>query len=405
MYLLVGLLVRDRYLRLVPMSLVLWAPLYLYWSRTFMIESTAQFLSLAFLWSFWLALRTRRHASFVLALLFGVLAGLTKVTTFVVYLIPAAAMTGSRLWWMVRSRAPWSRVARGVLTSALLVGLPIAATMEWTAYADAVKRRNPFAEGYTSKALSGWTFGTWEQRTSHEAWDQIAEHSCIAKNLGGIVLRNLSTEAFLLAGAVAIAVLYHRVRRWQILLLFASFFAGPLLFTNLYMRHDYYHYATSLFAVGALGIAFVALWESASVAVRFVSVALLPYALMTFLSDYERKYLPYQLDDNRPYRALATAVSSHTTDKDVLLVYNGDWDSTIPYIVGRRSLHDTLALPLDSGAVQRELAELAASEYRIGAMLVTSTFDGAFIRARVEKFGFRAEPTFEGGGLRLYTVR
>lgn len=74
--------------------LLLTSPLYLFWSRTCMIESIALFLSLAYLYFGSLYLLGSRSISIIFfASTFGVLAAITKITTFFGFSIVLAMLT------------------------------------------------------------------------------------------------------------------------------------------------------------------------------------------------------------------------------------------------------------------------------------------------------------------------
>ena len=56
---------------------------------------------------------------------------------------------------------------------------------------------------------------------------------------------------------VALTVLLGTAARQRVGVLLLCFLAGPLVFSNLYLLHDYYFYATGVFLLAAAVIAFV----------------------------------------------------------------------------------------------------------------------------------------------------
>ena len=88
-YLLLGRLGLAPSRRLVALCLVLASPVYLFYSRTVLIESTALCLSVWFLWGYWAALAQRSRLGGAVALICGGLAAMVKLTTFAVFLPPA----------------------------------------------------------------------------------------------------------------------------------------------------------------------------------------------------------------------------------------------------------------------------------------------------------------------------
>jgi hypothetical protein len=116
------------------LGLVLTCPVYLFFSRTFLIESTAFCLAAWFLYFFHAGLEPRRWFVLAGATACGALVGLTKVTTFAVFLTPAAVL----LVHQVRQAGATWRPLLGWAATAVLPGL--VAALWWVAYTDQIKR-------------------------------------------------------------------------------------------------------------------------------------------------------------------------------------------------------------------------------------------------------------------------
>jgi 4-amino-4-deoxy-L-arabinose transferase-like glycosyltransferase len=101
----------SRHLGLLLCGLVLLSPHYVFWSRTFMIESTALFFSVAFLAATVSHVRSPAGWSGVAMVVTATLAGLVKVTTFV----PFAMAGGLAVLWDLRTRAHWTDARRWAL--------------------------------------------------------------------------------------------------------------------------------------------------------------------------------------------------------------------------------------------------------------------------------------------------
>jgi hypothetical protein len=93
-YVILSYLQVARAFRWLFLSLFLASPLYLFWARTFMIESTALFFSLAYLACIAVYFRYKSPIIALLACLFGIAASLTKVTTMAGFLILACVWIG-----------------------------------------------------------------------------------------------------------------------------------------------------------------------------------------------------------------------------------------------------------------------------------------------------------------------
>ena len=104
----------PRELRLVVLAVVALNPFYLFWSRCVLIESTALFCSMAFLAAGGGYLFAPRPWKLAACLAWGVLAGLTKITTFVPYGLATllwrcigSPSRGPRFGWGCAGRRPW----------------------------------------------------------------------------------------------------------------------------------------------------------------------------------------------------------------------------------------------------------------------------------------------------------
>jgi hypothetical protein len=97
-WLLLGRLGLGRSRRLVVLGMVVTCPLYVFYARAFLIETMALMFSLWFLHAFVTAVERRSWGWLVVANVAGVGAGLVKVTTFMLYLMPAGIWAATWLW-------------------------------------------------------------------------------------------------------------------------------------------------------------------------------------------------------------------------------------------------------------------------------------------------------------------
>jgi hypothetical protein len=227
--------------RLIGLALLLVSPFYVFWSRAFLIESTALFLTLAYLAAAWSFLDRPRTVLFLLALALGVLAATVKITTCTAAWLALGLLLPGILWSAERR---W----RGLLWLAL-IGVPFAAGVLWTHYADGLKEQNPFARHLTSTALREWNFGTWKTRGEWLTWGCVFGQSWV-----------LARQNILLVGSVLLASLAGR-RFKSVAGCVFIYLALPLVFTNLYRMHEYYAYASMVFQVGAVAVTAIGLSE------------------------------------------------------------------------------------------------------------------------------------------------
>jgi len=135
----------ERVNRLIFLTLTIVSPQYIFWSRTFMIESTALFFSMAYLYFIIRYIRTKKVVDAGLGGLCGVLGALVKVTTF-----PAFALVGSALYIhtvyreYVSTQRPKLRnlLLPHLVPTLCFACLPILVTSVWVRYTDQVRAFN-----------------------------------------------------------------------------------------------------------------------------------------------------------------------------------------------------------------------------------------------------------------------
>jgi hypothetical protein len=340
--------------------LALWlcSPIYLFWARTFMIESTALFFSLCCLALALEYLHRPRGVIAVVGALFGVLAGLVKITTLYGFALAAAcAWLASRPLHRDEMRN-W-RIKPGTWVFILSFGLlPIAAALAWTQHADGVKALNVSAGAFlTSDALRNWNFGFLEQRSP--------------ANIFMLCWRSLSESLGSVNGAVAAMLASLLLGRAVLLpVLGGLLFLIPVLtFTHLHQHHNYYQYAVSLFLIFWVGVALVRMLERTLVW-QLVAVALASWIVFAQMQTDWRELNNIQA---RNPMEVAEAAKALTQPNEVLVITGAEWSSVIPYYSQRRALMDYFLGPLWEGE-RAETAMKALSAYPLGAAVFCGNF-------------------------------
>ena len=198
-------------------------PFYIFWSRTFMIETTALLFSLCWLAGFVQFGRSPSITLWLAALVFGILAALTKSTTFLGIGPVAGALflTEAFTWWRKdRTRRRFlNLLARGALCL-----IPLATCYAWTEASDLFKSANPFGLYLDSTALLQWNFGTLAQRFM----------------LGGTIIVSLVNAfgyvGFLVPLLIWMGLINNRYRT-IIVGAIAAYLSAFLIFTNLHIVH------------------------------------------------------------------------------------------------------------------------------------------------------------------------
>ena len=208
----------DKILSLIPIIFLLVCPQYIFWSRTFMIEATALFFCVG---HFYYLLKLKQEISFrtmALCLFFGVLGSLTKITTYIVVMVPAGVYLLGIVISEIRSR---NINIKFWVTLIFPVFISLATAISWTIYADHLKNLNPLAKGiFVSSNLTKWNFGTIQQRLSLGNWIRIASWS-VQYGIGSL---------YVLMLLPLWGVLTSRKDRLFISLSLLGFLSGPLIF-------------------------------------------------------------------------------------------------------------------------------------------------------------------------------
>jgi hypothetical protein len=347
----------------VPLMLFTISPFYIFWSRTFMIESTALFFSMAYLAAAVEAAKSGLRWVVVIAVVLGVMAALVKVTTFLGYFAIVAAVLGVWEW------RNWSRdhdiaaLRSGVVRLGAMVLLPFAAAVVWVRFADAVKSENPLAAAYLTSHIShswSWNYGTVDQKVSGFVWGVIVGRFP--------ELVGLPQLAWLLLGAALAVTLVHR-RRWrETMACLAAYFLAPAVFTNLHFVHDYYANANGIFLITAIGFAIVGLLEDTHSRRAGVIVAIV--AFITAILGHAALYLPRQMTNSGEILEAAEYIRSATAEDSAIICLGNDWSPLVSYYARRRALN----LPMDNeGKMPRELVAAAFERIKgenIGALVL-----------------------------------
>ncbi|MDB5415465.1 MAG: hypothetical protein JWR10_3800 [Rubritepida sp.] len=308
-------------------ALLLASPLYLFWGRTFMIESCAWFFALLWLAFFVRFLQSGRVAPALVAILAGCLAILAKATTF-----PGFALVGGLigLWygWQWLREAGLVRLMRRVALAGAAMFLPFVVGLAWVSFSDAAKSENPFGRLLTSAALGGWNYGTMAQRFSAPLWQTA-------------VAGRMLPDIFGVLGAMTLVLLLGAVFRPRGLLAVGicllGFLVPILVFTNLHIVHNYYQYANGAFLLVALAIALGSLPR-----MRFGSVvagALLVVVVGSQAAQFRRQNVPWMSlgsYGNGPQQ-IGLMARANTPEDGSLLIFGEDWSSTVAYYSRRRS--------------------------------------------------------------------
>ncbi|WP_375414826.1 ArnT family glycosyltransferase [uncultured Bradyrhizobium sp.] len=298
-------------------------PFYTYWSRTFMIETTALLFSLCWLAGFIRGRTNPTPLQWIATLGCGCLAVLTKSTTFLSIGPIAGAVYLFDAWIGLRGDRSAISGYR-LFKQGLLCLFPLLIGAAWVAVSDHLKAANAYGLQLSSGALTAWNFGTLAQR--------FALKDTISRSLK----ETFGYIGFVLPVLMVLCFIGSRYRT-AILFAVAGYLSAFLVFTNLHIVHTYYQSSNAIFACVAAGLAVASLsdkgWSKTALAVLFCIVA-------SQLHYFHEFYWNAVANDNinSPPVLIALAAKEATKPEESLLVIGGDWSSVIPFYSERKSL-------------------------------------------------------------------
>jgi hypothetical protein len=319
-------------------ALLLSSPLYLYWGRSFMMETTAVFLTAAGIACYLdlrePPLRWRAVLGFVV---FMALAMLQKVTTALPVLgVLAIVQAVSWIGGFVRERRlPPPGPALAIVVA---FAVPVALGLAWTIYADQVKQLNLFGQSLTSSALSAWNWGVPADRLDAALYRDVLWSRLFVRNLGGV----LGVAVLVAALAMRRAAPVRRVA-WVALVLGVL---PLLLFSPLHLHHDYYQSGNLVFLLFALAVALGDLVPARLASTRWDGrpvVAVLALALVASNLYWFRTLMwpdaAYEFTTaNSRDMAIGVVLAKALPPDGQFVAFGNDWSSTFAYVSGRKSL-------------------------------------------------------------------
>ncbi|MDR3113107.1 MAG: glycosyltransferase family 39 protein [Endomicrobium sp.] len=311
-------------------------PFGIYWSSTSSIEFAADFFSLGYVYFFTLFLDKPAKENFKVffaALLFGTFGYLTKITTIFPYCIFLAFIIVERF-----RKTKFSQLSVYIQILAL-IAVPLIIGIVWTKWTDHIKIISGIS-ALSSQNLQQWNFGTLHQKLSFENWRFIYDSM---KKMG-------INPAVFCAVLLFIPIFLKRKEEFlrALIAIFCSM-AAFLVFFNLYYVHDYYYCAILPFLcmfggyvlyylISQIQSFFNAESVKKTIAI-FCSLALLsiflyndPYIKKTFKdAQYFKEYKGKLL-------TLTGYIKTHSRKSDLIMVFDNDWNSEIPYNAQRKAV-------------------------------------------------------------------
>jgi uncharacterized membrane protein len=323
---------KHRYYPLFILCFILLDPIYIFWSRTFMIESAALFFCALYAQQALAFLYGRKYRNLIGAILVGVIAAMVKITT----LIPFVLFTMSfYLWHLWQAYRTEQKIKFSELIwMGLMTAIPVGVFKVWLSFSEALKKGSTYAYELTSaEKLGHWNYGTIGQKLSPMVWAKILFNSGVHNYI-------IPTALFYLFSAVVLYLLFRKnllYNRYVLLALF-FYFAAPALLTNLHFVHTYYTYSNSVFLCAAVGLSALSLLLSGRQRFRQLGVAFTAATLVFFLTSYLYVYHGKQVQPDTQLLPACTYVKQHTAKDEVIMVYGNDWGAEYAYYSERKTV-------------------------------------------------------------------
>ena len=338
-----GLTSEQSSFALVP---VLLCPIYIFYSRAFLIETMALMFSIWFAVAYVETVKRRSWLGFIIVAISGALAGAIKVTTLILFLIPCAIWSAAILI-RARRRQDWSDARRILSWGMGSVILPGLATVGWTQYADGVKSGHPQGSVLMSGSMNQFNFGygVFDVRFSAETWRSI--HQIINEGIISPWILGL----FLILGSI-----WSGQWRRAALAAFGLFIIAPVIFPLLYAWHDYYFVASSAFLMLAIGFVLAGLSEKKWG--TYAAVALVGVIGWSQWETYRNHYHPLQSAVGRNGPKISFTIRELTEAENSIVIVGDDWNSMIPYYAQRKALMIRRTFENDLPLIKRCLVNL-----------------------------------------------
>lgn len=322
---------------LIFIPLYLTSPLYLYWGRTFMIETTALFLSLMSI-SLYFNILKEKYSLINIATFIAVsgLAILQKSTTALpVFLMIIIYQTFNSIYISKGIKALFFN--KNYYKNILICIAPILIGFLWTTYADNVKINNEFGQQLTSYAVSNFIFGNFWQRLSLELFEEVLWNRIFDQNLNGIF-----GLLFILYALISKEI-NNRIK-YVIIFLLGIGIIPLFIFTNLHIVHTYYQAGNVIYLILALSISIYYAFTTFKISPKSKNILLISFIIIVIVKNYytfNKIYFPTVktvfTNETSNEMAVANVIKSQVLEDKYFISYGNDWSSVYPYFSERKS--------------------------------------------------------------------
>jgi hypothetical protein len=339
-------------------------PLYVYWGRTFMIETTALFFSIAAI-KYFIEIITKGFSlrCFLFYIFFISLSILQKSTTGLpVLLILSIAFILTEL--KISSSIKDFIFSKRLFFIFIYFVIPLAIGMAWLVYTDQVKSLNSLGTQLTSNALSKWNWGSIQQKLSADLYINVIWNRIFVKNLAGMLGASILVLSFFSKP--------NTKAKYIVIYSCALGLVPFFLFTNLHIVHDYYQCANLIFLIYAIAVAIGGIFAPA-----LGDQILIPTLTLFFISNYITLSSGYLLVIKTKYTkenrdlAIGEILKRELSKDKQFIAFGNDWSSSLAYISQRKSFTVPMFYKNYAGIVNHP--ENFIDNNRLGAIVVCPT--------------------------------
>ncbi len=393
-FLLFARLGMTRSRRLFSLALILTCPVYIFYSRAFLMESMELMCCAWFLVGFVRTMDERSWSWLAATIVAGTGAALIKSITLAVWLMPAAGYGAWCLWCDWRQRRGWRVALQTVLWGLGCVVVALGALHWWIALTDPIKAAHASAWIFTSKNLSvgNWGLLNFNARFSPKTWSILLarwQEALMSPWLIGV-------------GLVAGLVAFPRYR-WPVLGLAAVFFLAQLMFPFAYAYQDYYYYACAVFLLAAFALILQGLLDSRLP--RWTCWLILAVPFVAQIHNYWQGYRQSQMVISNGGFSFTSIIRDLTPKDSVIIVGGADWAAIIPLYAERKALMIRNGLEYDEAYLNRAFKELADEDVSALVLVGDMRRNRLFLERAAAKFRLDTIPTFSHPGADIYCSR
>ena len=373
----------ERGAKFAIVGLILSCPIYLFWTRAFLIETCVLAISL---WYAYFALKTppaKSRWDLAAGAVLGMLAAMVKLTTFMSFGALITAWLLLLAWQRTLTRKP------ALIMGGVLVLAPIAAGYAWTVLADHVNQANSLMAIVNSPTKERlWVIGTVSDRFSPMLWNAVYDR--ILPDTIGIVM-----AVPILFGLLPTARRYG----YHALISGALFLLPIFAFPVLHRVHSYYQTENALFLSAACGFVAYGLIRRRGM-LPLVGFAVLLLVTFSGITRYYSVYSPSASTDNQYLLKTGQQVQRLTNAHQIIIVEGEDWSSEIPFYAHRRAIMNR---SFSDAQMQHQIQ--AALPAEVGDVLLCAearkTSEGLGLAAQLDmiqkRYGLKMDTTFDDG--------